>query len=179
MTRDDLLRLCALNIDFDAICLMEPGVDQQPYFCTPVGVEHVGRLMVDGIHFVLLPDDERVFCVDPSMGEPGTYVLPVAPDLRTFLSYVLFCKSTNPISQIAWLTEERFRQLVTEEAQAEWPGSEEFFARQKEALETIAQTFDLTAADPFETVKGLQSAFDPSVLQFSDEYYDVLGLERT
>ena len=178
MTRDDLRHFSALNIDFDAICLMEPGVHQQPYFCTPVGAEYVGRLMVDGIHFILLPGDERVFCVDPSMGEPGTYVLPVAADFRGFLSYILYCKSSNPISQIAWLTEDRYRQLLAEEEQAEWPGSDAFFARQKEALETIAQTFDLTPIDPYETVKKLQSAFDPSVLRFSDEYYDVLGIEK-
>lgn len=32
--------------------------------------------------------------------------------------------------------------------------------------------------DPYEPVKALQGAFDPGVLTFSDEYYDVLGLER-
>ena len=40
------------------------------------------------------------------------------------------------------------------------------------------KSFDLAPADPFETVKALQAGFDPSVLKFSDEYYDVLGLER-
>ena len=178
MTRDDLRRFCALNIDFDSICLMEPGMDQKPYFCTPVGAEHVGRLLVDGIHFILLPGDERVFCVDPSMGEPGTYVLPVASDFRTFLSYILFCKSTNPIAQIAWLTEERFRRLLADDEEMEWPGSEEFFARQKAALAIIADEFELAPADPYQTVKDLQKEFDPGVLAFSDEYYDVLGIER-
>ncbi|MFR3921564.1 MAG: hypothetical protein ACLTYN_05850 [Dysosmobacter welbionis] len=27
-------------------------------------------------------------------------------------------------------------------------------------------------------MKALQAAFDPSVLEFSDEYYDTLGLEN-
>ena len=75
-TREDLARLCTLPIDFEAVGLMEPGVPQEPYFCTPVGAEYVGRLGCDGVHFILLPGDERVFCVEPSMGEPGTYVLP-------------------------------------------------------------------------------------------------------
>ncbi len=32
--------------------------------------------------------------------------------------------------------------------------------------------------DPFDRVKALQAAFDPSALEFSDEYYDTLGLEN-
>ena len=91
MTRDDLARFAALPIDHEAIGLMEPGVPQEPYFCDPVGGEPVGRIGCDGVHFILLPGDERVFCVDPAMGEPGTYVLPVAEDLRQFLSFVLYC----------------------------------------------------------------------------------------
>lgn len=178
MTRDDLRCFCALDIDFEAVGLLEPGVDQEPYFCTPEGAEHVGRLGVDGIHFILLPGDERVFCVDPAMGEEGTYVLPVAPDFRTFLSYVLYCRNANPISQIWWLTEERFRQLLSEDGQAVWPGCEAFFVRRDGALESIAQTFGLTPVDPYGPVKELQGAFDASVLRFSDAYYDILGLER-
>ena len=38
--------------------------------------------------------------------------------------------------------------------------------------------FGLEPADPFEPVKAMQAAFDPSALVFSDEYYDVLGLEN-
>ena len=57
MTRDDLARLRALDIDFESIGLLEPGVSQEPYFCTPLGAEHVGRTGCDGVHFVLLPGD--------------------------------------------------------------------------------------------------------------------------
>lgn len=177
MTRDDLARFCALNIDFEAIGLMEPGVEQAPYFCTPVGAEHVGRVGADGIHFILLPGDERVFCVDPSMGEPGTYVLPVGADFREFLSFLLFCGDAGPIAQIFWLEEPRFRRLLREDGQARWPGCEAFFAKKHQALEGIAAAFGVKAADPYERVKALQAAFDPVCLQFSHEYYDVLGLE--
>ena len=71
MTRDDLARFAALSIDHEAIGLIEPGVPQEPYFCDPVGGEPVGRIGCDGVHFILLPGDERVFCVDPAMGEIG------------------------------------------------------------------------------------------------------------
>ena len=77
-TRGDLARFSALPIDFGDIGLMEPGVPQKPCFCDPAEREDVGRLGCDGIHFILLPGEEGVYCVDPAMGEPGTYVLPVA-----------------------------------------------------------------------------------------------------
>ena len=178
MTRDDLKTLCGLDIDFEAIGLMEPGMAQKPYFCTPVGAEYVGRLGVDGIHFILLPGDERVFCVDPAMGELGTYVLPVAAELREFLSYLLFCRDASPLSQIWWLEEGRFRTLLAEDAQNTWPGCEVFFARRDAALATIARAFDLRPCDPYQPVKALQGAFDSGALTFSDEYFDVLGLDR-
>lgn len=177
MTREDLCRFCRLDIDFESIGLMEPGVRQEPYFCTPVDAEYVGRLGSDGVHFILLPGDERVFCVDPSMGEPGTYVLPVAKDFREFLSFLLYCRDANPLSQIWWMDETRFRDLLEEDA-AGWPGCEAFFAKKAAALKTVAEAFDLTAADPFEKVKAIQGSLDSAVLRFSDEYYDVLGLER-
>lgn len=175
MTREDLSRFSALKIDFDSIGLMEPGAQQEPYFCTPAGAEYVGRIGCDGVHFILLPGDERVFCVDPAMGEPGTYVLPVAADFRAFLSYVLWCRDANPISQIWWMEEEQFRRFLREEAEA---GREWTPEGKERALDAIAQTFGLEPRDPYPEVKALQEAFDPSSLCFSDEYYDVLGLER-
>lgn len=178
MTRDDLKRLRALELDLEPIGLLELGQPIEPYFCTPVDGEPVGRVGCDGIHFVLLPGEERVFCVDPAMGEPGTYVLPVAADFREFLSFVLYCRDANPLSQLWWLTEERFRALLEEDRGAVWPGSEAFFARKQAALERIARAFDLAPADPYQRVKALQAAFDPAIVKFSDEYYDVLGLER-
>lgn len=179
MTRDDLKRFCALNIDFESIGLMEPGIPQGPYFCDPVEREDVGRIGCDGIHFILLPGDERVFCVDPSMGEIGTYVLPVGSDFQEFLSFVLYCKSATPLAQIFWMEKDRFAQCLATDETAQWPGCEEFFARQQAALDAIASTFQLKAVSPYPKVKALQAAFDPSVLNFSDEYYDILGIERS
>ncbi len=175
MTRDDLQRLRALDIDLSAL-----GLEQReltPYFCTPVGAEPVGDIGCDGVHFVLLPEDERVFCVDPAMGEEGTYVLPVGENLREFLSFVLYCRDANPISQLWWMDEPRFRDLLREDAEASWPGCEEFFAKKGAALAAVAAEFDLAPEDPYAKVKAMQAAFDSSVLQFSAEYYDVLGLD--
>ena len=68
--------------------------------------------------------------------------------------------------------------LLAEDTAAHQEGCEEFFARKDVALGAIAQTFDLTPQDPYERVKALQAAFDPACLTFSDEYYEVLGIDR-
>ena len=175
-TREELKRFDASGIDWESVGLM-PVEEPVAYFCTPADAEIFASLGVDGIHFVLLPGDERVFCVDPAMGEIGTYVLPVAENFREFLSFVLYCRDANPLSQIYWLSEERFRNLLKESAEARWPGCEEFFARTARAVEAIAESFGLEPADPYGPVKAMQAAFDPSVLHFSPEYYDVLGLD--
>lgn len=178
MTRDDLSRFSTLSIDFESISLMEPSVPQPPYFCDPENAEYVGRTGCDGIHFILLPGDERIFCVDPAMGEPGTYVLPVAENFQEFLSFVLFCRDTNPLAQIRWLTEEHFRKLLAEDAAARWDGCDEYFARKAAALDAIAGAFPIRPQDPYAKVKALQAGFDPAGLHFGDEYYDTLDLER-
>lgn len=178
MTREDLQRFSALPIDFEAIGLMEPGQRQEPCFCTPVNAEYVGRLGCDGIHFILLPGDERVFCVDPAMGEIGTYVLPVASNFREFMAFVLYCRDANPLSQIYWLTKERFDAFLKENTENRWDGCEEFFQHKEEALAAIAETFGIAPQPPYEKVRALQTAFDPSILRFSEKYYDILGLEQ-
>ena len=99
MTRDDIKTFWTLEIDHSAIGLEQAGAEYA-YFCTPAGAEVFACLGCDGVHFALLPGDEKIYCVDPAMGEPGTYVLPVAADFRQFLSYVLFCGDANPIAQI-------------------------------------------------------------------------------
>lgn len=176
-SREDVRTFCGFPIDFSSIDL-EPQSDWEPYFCTPEGAEPIGWIGSGGVHFILLPGDERVYCVDPDMGSEGSYVLPVGRNFREFLSFVLFCRDANPISQLSWMTEEQYRNLLREDAQATWPGCEETFQHKAAALAAIADTFGLEPRDPFEPVKAMQAAFDPSALVFSDEYYDVLGLEN-
>lgn len=179
MTRDDLKRFRALDINFDSIGLLQAGADDFAYFCTPVDAEFVGRVGCDGVHFILLPGDERVFCVDPSMGERGTYVLPVAGDFREFLSFVLYCQDANPLSQIYWMTRKEYQELAAEDAAArENEYQAKFFEEKDKALAAIVKEFDLTPIDPFKKVKAMQKKFDPAVLNFSEEYYDAMGYER-
>ena len=51
--------------------------------------------------------------------------------------------------------------------------------KQKELLSLLGKELNLTPmANPFEYVKALQAGFDDSKISYSDEYYDVLGIER-
>lgn len=172
-------RFRALDINFDSIGLLQSGADDFAYFCTPVDAEFVGRIGCDGVHFILLPGDERVFCVDPSMGERGTYVLPVASDFREFLSFVLYCQDANPLSQIFWMDRKQYEELAAEDAAARKSEYQaKFFQEKDKALAAIVKEFDLTSVDPFKKVKAMQARFDPAVLNFSEEYYDAVGYQR-
>lgn len=175
-SREEMERFYVQIPDTQAAGLQPPAEDTA-YFCTPVGAIPVGSLGVDGIHFVLLPGDERVFCVDPS-GMSADYVLPVAENFRTFLRYVLYCEDANPVSQIGWMDEGRFRALLREGKQAQRPVSDAFRQKKEAVLSAIREEFALTPLDPFVPVKEMQRSFDPAILRFSQEYYDVLGLEQ-
>ena len=111
--------------------------------------------------------------MDPWSGE-GKYVLPVGGDFREFLSFVLYCRGSSTLALLYGMSEESFRSDLVEMERER----AEYAARTDAVLSAIAREFDLTPADPFEKVKALQASFDLSALEFSDEYYDVLGLER-
>ncbi len=175
--RREIREFRRLPIDHGALGLEWRGRDGAAYFCTPKGAERLGSVGAGGAHFVLLPEDERVYCVDPAMGEPGTYVLPVASDLRTFASYVLFCRDANPISQISWMTEAQYRGLLAEDAAA-WEGCGDDFRRKQRSLDALARAYGVGPADPFGPVKAMQAAFSPDTIRFTSQYYDVLGIER-
>lgn len=170
MTREDLRRFYALNIDFSALGLGPWSEHDAPCFCTPEAAECFASAGVDGIHYCLLPGEETVYAVRPVCCEEGRYVLPVAADFREFLSFLLYCGTESAIEQIAlWETEEQFQAYLTEQ---------EPTGERQAALDAVAAAFGLEAENPYRKVKALQEAFDPSHLAFSDEYYEVLGLEN-
>lgn len=177
-TREDVKTFFGLPLDFSMLELEpETGADPVRYFCTPENAEIIGWGSC-GTHFVLLPGDEAVYCVDPEMAEEGTFVLPVGADFREFLSHLLYCKCTSPLAQIFMLDATRFRKLLEDNDANTWPGCEEDFKSRDASLDLLAETFHIRSRDPFQRVKELQTGFDPSVLNFSDAYYDTLGLEK-
>lgn len=177
-TREDVKTFFGLPLDFSMLELEpETGADPVRYFCTPENAEIIGWGSC-GTHFVLLPGDEAVYCVEPEMAEEGTFVLPVGADFREFLSHLLYCKCTSPLAQIFMLDATRFRKLLEDNDANTWPGCEEDFKSRDASLDLLAETFHIRSRDPFLRVKELQTGFDPSVLNFSDAYYDTLGLEK-
>ena len=177
-TRKDIQTFFSLPLDFSMLELEpETGEDPVRYFCTPENAEVIG-LGSSGTHFVLLPGDETVYCVEPELAGEGTFVLPVGADFREFLSHLLYCKGTSPLAQIFLLDEARFRKLLRDNGANTWPGCAEDLRRLDVSLALLAETFGLRPQDPFQRVKALQAIFDPSVLVFSDEYYETLGLEH-
>ena len=177
-TRKDIQTFFSLPLDFSLLELEpETGADPVRYFCTPENAELIGWGS-SGTHFVLLPGDEAVYCVEPELAGEGTFVLPVGADFREFLSHLLYCKGTSPLAQIFLLDEARFRKLLRDNGANTWPGCAEDLRRLDVSLALLAETFGLQPQDPFGRVKALQAAFDPSALEFSDEYYDTLGLEN-
>ena len=177
-TREDVKTFFGLPLDFSMLELEpETGADPVRYFCSPENAEIIGWGSC-GTHFVLLPGDEAVYCVEPEMAEEGTFVLPVGADFREFLSHLLYCKCTSPLAQIFMLDATRFRKLLEDNDANTWPGCEEDFKSRDASLDLLAETFHIRSRDPFQRVKELQTGFDPSVLNFSDAYYDTLGLEK-
>ena len=177
-TREDVKTFFGLPLDFSMLELEpETGADPVRYFCTPENAEIIGWGSC-GTHFVLLPGDEAVYCVEPEMAEEGTFVLPGGADFREFLSHLLYCKCTSPLAQIFMLDATRFRKLLEDNDANTWPGCEEDFKSRDASLDLLAETFHIRSRDPFQRVKELQTGFDPSVLNFSDAYYDTLGLAK-
>ena len=158
----------SLHLDAESIGLAR-GEITEPYFCYPIGAKAIG---FEGcILYCFVPQyGDMVFAANPeSCAE--SYVYPLAQTFEDFLRLVISCGSANPVEQIVWMSREQFeqhRRQVMQEAEA----------KQRALLETLCREFELTPMDdPYGYVRTLQQSFDGSRIQFSDEYYDTLGLE--
>ncbi len=158
-----------LQLDGSLLCLEQ--CDYQPdYFCYPIGAQPIGY--EGSIMYCFLEGyKEMVFAVNPETCA-DIYVYPLAKDFTDFLRLILACGTANPVEQIVWMSKERFEEHVREEAVIRTPA-------QAAALERIAGELGLQPMkDPYEYVKTLQAEFDDSRIRYTDEYYDVLGIER-
>lgn len=158
-----------LNIKGSLISL-EAAEMNVPFFCYPVNAEVIG---FEGcILYCFLPEyGDMVFASNPeSCADKNIY--PLAASFADFLQLILACGSANPVEQIVWMNEAQFEQHLKEEKEVQT-------VEQKELLSFLAQEFGLTPMkDPFAYVKALQAGFDDSKIKYSEEYYDVLGIER-
>lgn len=157
-----------LNIDGGLISL-EYSEITAPYFCYPVNAEVIG---FEGcILYCFLPEyGDMVFASNPeSCADKNVY--PLAASFEDFLRLILACGTANPVEQIVWMDQRQFERHLQEEMKTQTE-------RQKELLALLKHELNLTPMEhPFEYVKALQANFDGSKIQYSEEYYDTLGLE--
>lgn len=140
------------------------------HFCYPINAKPIGfeecimYCFIDGYN-------DMVFAVNPESCA-DIYVYPLAKSFEDFLRLILACGSANPTEQIIWMSKEKFDEHLTNEFKA-------INDEQQIILNTIKDEFNLEPEPhPYEYVKNVQSDFDDSKIIYSDEYYDVLGLER-
>lgn len=159
----------SLCVDGSLISL-EDGDLSVPYFCYPLKAKVIG---FEGCILYCFIDEygDIVFASDSeSCGEKNVY--PLAKNFSDFMRLILACGSANPIEQIVWLDKKQFDQHMQEERAIQ---TEE----QKAVLLMLSKELELSPMEnPFEYVKEVQREFDDSNIKFSDEYHDVLGIEK-
>ena len=165
-----------LNLEIDTSFIgLEKGADvdeDNGYFCTPIGAKIIGWEGCGGIHYCFIDGFlDTIFAVNPESCDDKC-VYPLAENFKIFLQLVLAGKSVTAIEQIAYWDKETFIDFLNSEDNAVMEEQEEVLSMIKEKLQITP--FD----DVYEYVKQLQQEFDYSKLAFSDEYYDVLGIER-
>ena len=157
----------SLNIDYNLICL-EQQENKLQYFCYPVNAIPIGYEQTIMYCFIE-PYGDMVFAVNP---DPATdkFVYPLAKTFEDFISLVLACGSPNPAEQVIWMSKEKFESFVQEEAEARTD-------EHKDVLVALEKEMGLAPMEnPYEYVKTVQAGFDESLIEYSDEYYEVLGL---
>lgn len=159
----------ALGIDGRLISL-EYDKEITPYFCYPINAEAIG---FEGciMYCFIEGYGEMVFASNPESCADA-YVYPLARNFKEFLGLILACGSANPIEQIVWMSKEQFEQHMKEEQAIRTK-------EQNMVLQQLKDKMNIVPIDnPFEYVKEIQQSFDSGKIEYSDEYYDVLGIEH-
>lgn len=158
----------ALPINKGLICLEQKDLTD-PYFCYPVDAKPIG---FEGcILYCFLPEyDEVVFACNPeSCADKNVY--PLAANFEDFIRLILACGTANPVEQIIWMDKNKFEDHLANE-------KKRLTNAQKAAVQQLQCALDLLPMeDPFEYVKSIQKDFDDRNIQYSDEYYEVTGIE--
>ena len=159
----------ALPIDKGLLCL-EYGDIADPYFCYPVNAKPIG---FEGcILYCFLPEyGEMVFACNPeSCVDQNVY--PLAANFEDFIRLILACGTANPLEQIVWMDKNKFEEHMANEEKI-------LTDEQRTAAQQLQRALSLLPIEnPFEYVKSIQKDFDGSKIQYSDEYYEVTGIEN-
>ena len=158
------------NENWSLICLEQIDKVDQSYFCYPLNAIPIG---FEGciMYCFIKGYDEMVFAVNPETCA-DTNVYPLAKNFEDFMSLVVTCKTANPVEQIVWMSREKFEEHLANEEKT-------YSDEQRDIIERLKTEWLLeTIEDPYHYVKNVQKDFDGSWIEYSDEYYDVLGIER-
>lgn len=144
------------------------------YFCTPLNAVIFASIGVDGIHFCIVPEEDdrtlersAVYVVSPMM--PEHYVFVVAENFYDFISLVVSVKYAGLLECISYFERERFLTQI-QEVEAD-------DLEVKTAIEALTATFPTRVIDDvYGYVRQVQAKMDLSAVQFSDEYYEIVGL---
>ncbi|MBR3841176.1 MAG: hypothetical protein IKM20_08580 [Erysipelotrichales bacterium] len=162
-------KYCQLSLDSRWIGLekSEMGIE---YFCTPISVEVIG--WENSIHYCFIRGyEDIVFAVNPETCV-DKYVYPLAKNFKDFLRLILACGSTTAVEQIIGWDKQQFEEFIQSDYN-------KIFPEQQIVLDALKETLKLEPLNnPYEYVKSIQNNFDDSKIQYSNEYYDTLGLER-
>lgn len=158
-----------LNIDTTLIGL-EKGSWAGDYFCTPKGATIIG--WENSIHYCFIKGyGEMVFAVNPETCA-DKYVYPLAENFEEFLRIILACGSTTAVEQIIGWTKEQFVEFLKSSDNA-------FVSNQADVLEKLKDELKIEPRENvYEYVKNIQANFDDSKIEYTEEYYDTLGLEN-
>lgn len=97
----------------------------------------------------------------------------MAKDFTDFLRLILACGSTTAVEQIILWDRESFESFLHSDDNAILPQQEQVLNVLREQLRLLPME------EPFAYVKTLQGeCSDLSLIHYSDEYYDTLGLPR-
>ena len=162
-------KYCRLKLEGRWIGL-EKGDLCAEYFCTPVDAIVIG--WENSIHYCFIKGyRDMVFAVNPETCV-DKYVYPLARNFKDFLRLILACGSTTAVEQIVGWSKEQFEEFIHSDCNR-------IFPEQAEVLKVVAEELNLQPMEePYEYVKAVQEQFDDSRIKFTNEYYDMLGLER-
>ena len=144
---------------------LEPGTLEDPYYCYPVNARPIG---FEGciLYCFIEGYEDMVFASNPENYGDSGQVYPLARNFEEFLRLVLACGGVNPAEQAVWMTEAQFEEQRTA-----------CLAENAEAVERLKDALGLAPMEaPYAYVKAVQQNFDGSRIQYSEEYYETLGL---
>lgn len=162
-------KFCQLGIDGRWIGLENSEICAE-YFCTPYNATIIG--WENNIHYCFVGGyEDMVFAVNPET-VVDKYVYPLAISFIDFLRLILACGSTTAVEQIIGWSKEQFEDFLRSDDNT-------ILLEQKVVLDRIQSELELVPMEnPYEYVKSVQEQYNDSKIKFSNEYYDVLGLER-